>query len=172
MIPTTRGWVGDTSNGPNRTHIRHTDRGLPALAIPRASDSGELPETDGMRVRVQGSFDCFAHDDRLQGPLAIVGIYTVSIYYVSRNNEGVPMPSAQIVKWGNSLAVRIPKPVAEAAGVREGDAIVIEAAAGEISFRRKQRIPTLKELVAQITPENRYSETPTGAARGKERVEW
>jgi antitoxin MazE len=82
------------------------------------------------------------------------------------------MPSAQIVKWGNSLAVRIPKPVAEAAGVREGDAIVIEAAAGEISFRRKQRIPTLKELVAQITPENRYSETPTGAARGKESVEW
>ena len=60
------------------------------------------------------------------------------------------MPSAQIVKWGNSLAVRIPKPVAEAAG--------------EISFRRMQRIPSLKELVAQITPENRYSETPTGAA--------
>ena len=28
------------------------------------------------------------------------------------------MPEAQIVKWGNSLAVRIPKPVAEAAGVR------------------------------------------------------
>jgi antitoxin MazE len=82
------------------------------------------------------------------------------------------VPTAQIVKWGNSLAVRIPKPVAEEAGVREGDPIVIEAAAGQISLRRKQRIPTLKELVAQITPENRHEETPTGVERGKESVEW
>jgi len=37
------------------------------------------------------------------------------------------MPTTQIVKWGNSLAVRIPKPVAEEAGGREGDSIVIEA---------------------------------------------
>jgi antitoxin MazE len=82
------------------------------------------------------------------------------------------MSEAQIVKWGNSLAVRIPKPVAEAAGVREGDPIVIEADEGHIKVRRKQRIPTLKELVAQITPENRYEEIPSGAARGKESVEW
>jgi antitoxin MazE len=82
------------------------------------------------------------------------------------------MAEAQIVKWGNSLAVRIPKPVAEAAGVREGDPIVIEADEGQIKVRRKQRIPTLKELVAKITPENRYEEIPTGAAGGKESVEW
>ncbi len=82
------------------------------------------------------------------------------------------MPTAQIVKWGNSLAVRIPKPVAEKAGVREGDPIIIEAGAGEISLRRKQRIPTLKELVAQITPENRYAETAAGVEREREKVEW
>jgi antitoxin MazE len=82
------------------------------------------------------------------------------------------MAEAQIVKWGNSLAVRIPKPVAEAAGMREGDPIVIEADEGQIKVRRKQRIPTLKELVAKITPENRYEEIPTGAAGGKESVEW
>lgn len=82
------------------------------------------------------------------------------------------MAEAQIVKWGNSLAVRIPKPVAEAAGMREGDPIVIEAEEGHIKVRRKQRVPTLKELVAKITPENRYEEIPTGAARGKESVEW
>jgi antitoxin MazE len=82
------------------------------------------------------------------------------------------MPTVQIVKWGNSLAVRIPKPVAEEAGVREGDPIVIEAEAGQINLRRKRRIPTLKELVAEITPENRYEETATGAGRGKEAVEW
>ena len=32
------------------------------------------------------------------------------------------MSKAQIVKWGNSLAVRIPKPIAEVAGVEAGDA--------------------------------------------------
>jgi antitoxin MazE len=82
------------------------------------------------------------------------------------------MSEAQIVKWGNSLAVRIPKPVAKAAGVREGDAIVIEADEGHIRVRRRQRVPSLKELVAQITPENRYEEIPSGPARGKESVEW
>jgi len=83
------------------------------------------------------------------------------------------MPTAQIVKWGNSLAVRIPKPVAEEAGVREGDPITIEAAEGRIQLRRRRlRVPTLHELVAQITSENRYGEVQTGRARGKEDVDW
>jgi antitoxin MazE len=82
------------------------------------------------------------------------------------------MPDSQIVKWGNSLAVRIPKPLAEEAGVREGDPIVIEAADGLIRLRPKRRTPTLRELVSQITPENRYDETQSGSARGKETVEW
>jgi len=82
------------------------------------------------------------------------------------------MAHGQIVKWGNSLAVRIPKPVAEEAGVREGDPIVIEAAEGHIRLHRRQRVPTLKELVAQITPENRYGELPTGRTRDREDVEW
>jgi antitoxin MazE len=82
------------------------------------------------------------------------------------------MPVGQIVKWGNSLALRIPKPVAEEAGVREGDPVEIAVATGEIKVRRKDRIPTLKALVSQITEENRYAETATGPARGKETVEW
>ena len=82
------------------------------------------------------------------------------------------MPESQIVKWGNSLAVRIPKPLAEEAGVREGDSIVIEAADGLIHLRPKQRVPTLRELVAQITTENRHDEIETGPERGKEHVEW
>ena len=84
----------------------------------------------------------------------------------------VSMAQAQIVKWGNSLAVRIPKPVAEQAGVREGDPMVIEAVRGHIRLRRKQRIPTLQELVAQITADNRYDEIADGPVQGKEAVEW
>jgi antitoxin MazE len=82
------------------------------------------------------------------------------------------MADAQIVKWGNSLAVRIPKPVAEKAGVREGDPIVIEAAKGQIKLRAKLRLPKLAELVAQITADNRYDEIADRPERGKERVEW
>jgi antitoxin component of MazEF toxin-antitoxin module len=33
-------------------------------------------------------------------------------------------------------------------------------------------MPTLAQLVSQITPENRYQEISTGAEVGKEVVEW
>lgn len=82
------------------------------------------------------------------------------------------MVKAQVVKWGNSLAVRIPKGVAEDARMREGDSIVIEASEDHIELRRAERIPTLAELVAQITPENRHGEVATGPDRGKENVKW
>ncbi|MGB8887021.1 MAG: AbrB/MazE/SpoVT family DNA-binding domain-containing protein [Candidatus Korobacteraceae bacterium] len=80
---------------------------------------------------------------------------------------------AQMVKWGNSLAIRIPKPVAEEAKLREGDSLEIEAAAeGRLELRRASKMPTLGQLVAQITAETRYSEVPIGGEIGKEIVEW
>lgn len=82
------------------------------------------------------------------------------------------MAGSQIVKWGNSLAIRIPKPLAEEAGLGEGDRVLMEAADGQIAVRRANEIPTLQELVAQITPENRYDETSTGRERAKEGVKW
>jgi antitoxin component of MazEF toxin-antitoxin module len=48
----------------------------------------------------------------------------------------------------------------------------VAADRGQISVRRRDRVPTLKALVSQITPENRYTETETGTARGKEALEW
>jgi antitoxin MazE len=78
----------------------------------------------------------------------------------------------QMVKWGNSLAVRIPKPVVEEARLKEGDSLEIEAAEGRVELRRATKIPTLSQLVSQITPENRYAEISTGAEVGREVVEW
>jgi antitoxin MazE len=79
----------------------------------------------------------------------------------------------QLVKWGNSLAVRIPKPVVEEARLKEGDTLEIASAAeGQVELRRPTRIPTLAQLVARITPENRYSQVSVGAEVGKEVVEW
>ena len=80
---------------------------------------------------------------------------------------------ARMVKWGNSLAVRIPQPIAREAKLKQGDALEIEAAAdGHLALRRAARIPTLTQLVRQITPENRYAEISTGSEVGREVVEW
>lgn len=82
------------------------------------------------------------------------------------------MPTAQVVKWGNSLAVRIPKAVAEQARMKEGDSVVIKATKGRIEVRSAEKTPTLEELVAQITPENRHPETNWGPDVGREEIEW
>ena len=80
---------------------------------------------------------------------------------------------AQMVKWGNSMAVRIPQPVVKQARLKEGDTLEIEAPAeGQIELRRTTKVPSLSQLVSQITPENRYDEVSTGQEIGKEVVEW
>ncbi len=83
------------------------------------------------------------------------------------------MVRAQMLKWGNSLAVRIPKAVAEQAKLAEGDALELEVSIdGTVQLQRAGKVPTLSQLVAQITPENRYEETAWGPDVGKEKVEW
>lgn len=80
---------------------------------------------------------------------------------------------AQMQKWGNSLAVRIPKSIAEEARLRAGDPLEIEVSAeGAVQFHRRDTIPTLASLVSRITPENRYEEVSTGPEAGKESIEW
>jgi antitoxin MazE len=79
---------------------------------------------------------------------------------------------AQMVKWSNSLAVRIPKPILEEARLKESDFLEIEAGEGQIELRRATKIPTLTQLVSQISPATRYPEISTGPEVGKERVEW
>jgi antitoxin MazE len=78
-----------------------------------------------------------------------------------------------MLKWGNSLAVRIPKTVAEEANLKDGDAIEIGVDAdGSVQLLRIGKVPTLAQLVSQITPENRYPELSAGPEVGKEAVEW
>jgi antitoxin MazE len=80
---------------------------------------------------------------------------------------------ALVLKWGNSLAVRLPKQVAAEARFQQGDRIRLEVdATGTVWIKRA--FPTLDELVAQITPENRYTEKEVSVVGtvGKEVVEW
>ena len=82
------------------------------------------------------------------------------------------MRKSEVVKWGNSLAVRIPKMLAEEARLKEGDPILLKATNGRIELQRAEKTPTLHDLVAQITPDNRYEETDWGSEVGREKIEW
>jgi len=73
---------------------------------------------------------------------------------------------ASLSKWGNSLAVRIPRVVADSVRWREGEIVEIEASRhGEILIRRRR---TLDDLVNAITPENLHEATEWGSPTGKE----
>jgi antitoxin MazE len=71
-------------------------------------------------------------------------------------------------RWGNSLAVRIPKTVADQAGVREQDEMEVEVTAGIIHLRPRAYEPRLEDLLAGITPENLHSELDYGRPEGNE----
>ncbi len=67
------------------------------------------------------------------------------------------------------MAVRIPKPVAEIAGVREGDALAVSGQqGGAIVLRRARPKYRLEDLVAKISAKNRHDETDWGDRMGKE----
>ena len=73
---------------------------------------------------------------------------------------------SHVTKWGSSLAVRIPKPIAEQWGVREGSAIEIVTRGDEVVLRKREY--DLAELVARMRPENQHPEQDWGAPQGDE----
>lgn len=72
-------------------------------------------------------------------------------------------------KWGNSLALRIPKSFAEEIKVQEGHPLDISVSKGRIVVTPlTAREYDLDELVAGITPKNRHREAVTGERQGRE----
>jgi antitoxin MazE len=75
----------------------------------------------------------------------------------------------QLAKWGNSMAVRIPKAVAEAARLRPGDYLDMAVEdSGTLRIRKKKGKQKLSQLLREITPENLHRESDCGAPAGKE----
>ncbi|HET7214129.1 MAG TPA: AbrB/MazE/SpoVT family DNA-binding domain-containing protein [Terriglobia bacterium] len=75
----------------------------------------------------------------------------------------------QLGKWGHSLAVRIPKTVAENARLEEGDRLTVSLGRdGTIVIKPARRMHSLGELVGRITPRNRHGEIEWGGPVGKE----
>jgi len=74
-----------------------------------------------------------------------------------------------VQKWGNSLAVRIPKPFAMEAGLDVNSVVVVSLEKGAVIIKPLPRSKqTLKQLLSKITEDNLHDEIETGPAVGNE----
>jgi antitoxin MazE len=72
-------------------------------------------------------------------------------------------------KWGNSLAIRIPKAFAMEVGLKEESEVDVSLKSGKLVVVPVEKPGlTLKALVAKITEENVHREVDTGPATGRE----
>ena len=76
---------------------------------------------------------------------------------------------ANVAKWGNSLAIRIPQRIAKEINVTEGSVVDLSVKDGSLTIQPKKRKRySLEELVSQITPENSHDEIDSEVAVGNE----
>ena len=59
-----------------------------------------------------------------------------------------------IARWGNSLALRIPRSLADRLGLGAGGAVELSVEDEHLVVRPSRQPPRLDELLARITPEN------------------
>lgn len=72
-------------------------------------------------------------------------------------------------KWGNSLAIRVPKSIALQAGLKVKDALDIEVRKGVVVLRpHLRRVYTLEDLVKRMTPRNMHKELDFSGPVGRE----
>jgi len=76
---------------------------------------------------------------------------------------------ATVRKWGNSLAVRIPKAISEELGIDDSTEVEMETRDGVIILEPRHRY-RLKDMLNEITDENLHGEIDTGTRTGVE--EW
>ncbi|MBA2341080.1 MAG: AbrB/MazE/SpoVT family DNA-binding domain-containing protein [Pyrinomonadaceae bacterium] len=75
----------------------------------------------------------------------------------------------QIQKWGNSLALRIPKSFAVESKVEQGSMVEVSLEQGKIIVAPVAEPEfTLEDLLAKVTKQNLHEEIDTGVSRGKE----
>ena len=77
----------------------------------------------------------------------------------------------QVARWGNSLGLRIPKDVAQRAGLHEGARVEIEAEGDRIIIAPARPRYVLSELLKGVTPQAMREAFDWGPDRGREIVE-
>lgn len=78
----------------------------------------------------------------------------------------------EFLKWGNSLALRVPSAFAKELGARQGQTAEMTLEDGALVIKlanpKRRRRYSLEKLVEQITPENRHPEVDWGPSVGNE----
>ena len=72
-------------------------------------------------------------------------------------------------RWGNSLAVRIPKSLAEEVGLSDGGSIELRLVSGGLLIEPSSAPPLrLEDLLGGIEDNNIHEEVDTGPSEGRE----
>ncbi len=75
----------------------------------------------------------------------------------------------RIQRWGNGLGLRIPRSLAQEAGVEVGSEVDLSIRGGELIMKPgSRRKYQLSELLRKVTTKNLHSEAEAGTAVGRE----
>lgn len=75
------------------------------------------------------------------------------------------MAEVQVSRWGNSSAIRLPKAVLDALGLRDGSRVILTVDKGRAVIEPAgPRVPTLREIVAEMDR--------LGSGNEPEAIEW
>jgi antitoxin MazE len=75
---------------------------------------------------------------------------------------------AHVAKWGNSLAIRLPKNLAAEAKFSEGDVVEIRIENGRLIIEAEVPRYSLADLLKKVTSKNLHQETDSGVSVGLE----
>ncbi len=75
---------------------------------------------------------------------------------------------ATIAKWGNSLALRLPRGIAADARLHEGASVDLRVEGERLVVAPARPHYKLEDLLAQMKPTRRHKEVDWGGARGNE----
>ena len=74
---------------------------------------------------------------------------------------------ATVSKWGNSLGLRIPRGLAQDAGLAEGSVVELRVEDGRL-VAEPVAVENLEALLSKVTTKNRHEELLIDAPRGRE----
>lgn len=106
-----------------------------------------------------------------QRPDALPSVDTARIFIVDTYTAtgGNWHMRVQVQKWGNSLALRIPRSVAEDVGVRAGTVLDVVVSRGRVvATPVPPTVTKLKDLLRRVTRRNIHREIDWGVPVGRE----
>jgi antitoxin MazE len=90
------------------------------------------------------------------------------LLYIQRGTEDQLM-SVTLHRWGNSIGLRLPKPLLEQLGLGEGSKVDLRIEGGHLVIEpQRTKKLALKDVLAGFTPEDQPGEVGWGKPVGKE----